>query len=97
MFEEQVEKTPDNIAISFGDRNITYKELNQKSNQVARLLQEKGILRNSIVAIVLERSPEMIIGALGVLKAGVHTCLLIPHILKRESGILWKILKQRLC
>ena len=70
LFEEQVERTPDNIAVGFEDRKLTYKELNKKSNQLARVLREKGVQADSIVAIMTERSLEMIIGIIGILKAG---------------------------
>ena len=70
LFEEQVERTPNNIALEFEDKTMTYQELNEKSNQLARRLREKGVKTNSIVAIMLDRSFEMIIGILGVLKSG---------------------------
>ncbi|NIM14873.1 MAG: amino acid adenylation domain-containing protein [Candidatus Aminicenantes bacterium] len=53
-----------------GNISITYRELNQKSNQLAYLLQERGVLADDIVGIMVERSIEMIIGILGILKAG---------------------------
>ena len=70
IFEKQVEKTPDNIAVEFEETQWTYKELNEKSNQVARILREKGVGPDSLVAIMLEKRPEMIAGMLGILKAG---------------------------
>ena len=70
LFEEQVEKTPDNIAVVFEDQKLTYKELNEKANQLARFLLESGIDNNSIVGIMVPRSLEMMIGILGVLKTG---------------------------
>jgi fengycin family lipopeptide synthetase D len=70
LFEEQVEKTPDHICAVFEDRQLTFKELNEKSNQVARILRNKGVEPDSIVALMLENSLEMIIGVLGILKAG---------------------------
>ncbi len=70
LFEEQVEKTPDNLAIVFENQQLTYCELNQKSNQLARVLREKGITRDQIIGIMVERSLEMIIGVMGILKAG---------------------------
>ena len=70
LFEEQAAKTPDNIALVFEDKQLTYRELNEKSNQLARLLRKKGVKPDSIVGIMVERSPEMIIGIMGVLKAG---------------------------
>ncbi|WBW96389.1 non-ribosomal peptide synthetase [Oceanirhabdus sp. W0125-5] len=70
VFEAQVEKTPDNIAVVFEGTQLTYKELNEKSNQLARILRNKGIKAESLVGIMVERSPEMIIGIMGILKAG---------------------------
>ncbi len=70
LFEEQVEKTPDNIAVVFEDKQLTYKELNEKSNQLARVLRNKGIGSDHIVGIMVDRSLEMIIGIMGILKSG---------------------------
>ena len=67
LFADQVEKTPDHIALSVG---LSYHELNEQSGRLAGLLIEKGILADSIVGIMLERSVEMIIGIFGILKAG---------------------------
>ncbi|NFL97255.1 amino acid adenylation domain-containing protein, partial [Clostridium botulinum] len=70
IFEIQVEKTPNNIAVVFGNDQITYKELNEKSNQLARELSEKGVGPNRMVGVMLNRSIDMIIGILGIIKAG---------------------------
>lgn len=70
MFEEQVERTPDNVAVIFKNEKLTYRELNNKANQAARLLREKGVKQDSIVVIMVYRSLEMIIGIMGILKAG---------------------------
>jgi amino acid adenylation domain-containing protein/non-ribosomal peptide synthase protein (TIGR01720 family) len=70
LFEEQVEKTPENVAVVLGDRRLTYRELNGKANQLVGILREKGVKPDSIVGIMVERSPEMIIAIMGVLKAG---------------------------
>ncbi|WP_066496038.1 non-ribosomal peptide synthetase [Abyssisolibacter fermentans] len=70
LFEEQVEKTPDNIAVVYKNKSINYSELNQKANQLARLLREKNVGRNSIVGMMFDRSIEMIIGIMAILKAG---------------------------
>ena len=70
LFEEQVEKTPNNIAIIFENQQLTYKELNEKANQLANFLSFYNISNNSIVGIILPRSLEMIIAILGVLKTG---------------------------
>ncbi|MGG3806589.1 amino acid adenylation domain-containing protein, partial [Metabacillus fastidiosus] len=70
LFEEQVEKTPDHVAVNFGDKNLTYQDLNDKSNQVAEMLREKGVQSDTIVGIIVDRSFEMIIGIMGILKSG---------------------------
>jgi len=70
LFEEQAERTPDNTAVVYEDRQLTYRELNEKSNQLGRQLREKGVVSDSIVGIMVERSPEMIVGIMGILKAG---------------------------
>lgn len=71
LFEEQVKKTPNNIAIVFEGKEITYKELNDKANKIANFLRiEKGIKSNDIVALIFKRSFEMIIAILGTLKSG---------------------------
>ncbi|MGB7605373.1 MAG: amino acid adenylation domain-containing protein [Lutisporaceae bacterium] len=70
LFEEQVERTPDNIAAIYEDKQLTYRELNEKSNQLARVLRDKGVNRNSIAGLMVERSLEMEIGILAILKAG---------------------------
>ncbi|MEF7638808.1 AMP-binding protein, partial [Bacillus thuringiensis] len=62
LFEEQVEKTPNQIAVTFEDKEITYRELNQKANVLAYKLRSLGIQPNDYVAIMAERSIEMIIG-----------------------------------
>ncbi|MEM6403576.1 MAG: amino acid adenylation domain-containing protein, partial [Cyanobacteria bacterium P01_D01_bin.116] len=70
LFEVQVEHTPDKIAVIFESQKLTYKELNQKSNQLARYLQSVGVIRETRVGICLERSEKMLIGLLGILKSG---------------------------
>ncbi len=70
LFEEQVSKTPYNIAIQFYDTKLTYTELNEKSNRLAVKLRELGVKQNSIIGILVKRRPEMLIAMLGILKAG---------------------------
>lgn len=70
MIEEQCKKTPDAIAVTFGDSFITYKELNEKANQLARHMRDLGIGRNSIVGIMLPRSLEVLISIFAILKTG---------------------------
>ena len=70
LFEEQAAKIPDEIALILDETELTYKELNEQSNQLARYLQTKGVAIGSLVPICVERSQEMVIGMLGILKAG---------------------------
>ena len=70
LFEEQVEKTPDAIAVVFEDQQLTYRELNNESNKLAHYLINFGVKPETLVGICIERSMEMVIGLLGILKAG---------------------------
>ncbi|MCB8817201.1 non-ribosomal peptide synthetase [Desulfosporosinus shakirovi] len=70
LFEEQVKKTPEHIALIVNDNRLTYRELNERANQLAWTLRLKGVTLNNIVGIMLSRSPELMIGILAVLKAG---------------------------
>ncbi len=70
VFETQARKTPDNIAVAFADNHLTYKQLNARANQLARQLRERGVGRDNIVAVVLERSLELPIVLFAILKAG---------------------------
>ena len=70
LFHEQVEKSPNALAVEFEGKKLTYLELNEKSNQLANFLLNKNLQPESLVPICLDRSLEMIIGILGILKAG---------------------------
>lgn len=69
-FEAQAKRTPDNIAVSFENQQITYQELNQRANQLADYLQTLGVKSGVLVGLYVEPSLEMIVGLLGILKAG---------------------------
>lgn len=69
-FEEQVKRTPENIAVVYEDRKLTYRELNEKANQLAGVLRGKGVKADTIVGIMVERSLEMMVGIMGIIKAG---------------------------
>ena len=69
-FEEQVLKSPDDVAVIFEESQLTYHELNQRANQLANYLTGIGIKEEALVAICLDRSPQMIAGIWGILKAG---------------------------
>ncbi|MEO1558214.1 MAG: amino acid adenylation domain-containing protein, partial [Cyanobacteria bacterium J06632_19] len=70
LFEEQVKRTPDAVAVVFEEEQITYQELNHRANQLARYLQSLGVGADVLVGICVERSIEMVVGLLGILKAG---------------------------
>ena len=70
LFEEQVERTPEGVAVVFEDECLTYRELNRRANQLARHLQGLGVGLEVLVGICMERSAEMVVGLLGILKAG---------------------------
>lgn len=70
LFEEQVGRTPDSIAVAFANEEISYGELNQRANQLAHYLRKAGVQPEEMVGICVDRSVEMIVGLLGILKAG---------------------------
>ncbi len=70
LFEGQVEWTPDTIAVIFEEKQLTYRELNRRANQLAHQLQALGVGPEVPVGICVERSLELVVGILGILKAG---------------------------
>ncbi|MFN6571973.1 amino acid adenylation domain-containing protein [Dendronalium sp. ChiSLP03b] len=70
LFEEQVEQTPNNIAVVFEDQQLTYRQLNTRANKLAHYLQALGVGPEVLVGICVERSLNTIIAMLGILKAG---------------------------
>lgn len=70
IFESQVERTPDAVAIVFDNKSLTYRELNQRANQLAHYLGKLGVQPEVLVGICLNRSEEMVVALLAVLKAG---------------------------
>jgi amino acid adenylation domain-containing protein/non-ribosomal peptide synthase protein (TIGR01720 family) len=70
LFEQQVEKTPFNVAVKFGDDSLTYQQLNERANQVAHCLRNMGVKADTLVAISLPRSLDLVISLLAILKAG---------------------------
>jgi len=70
LFEQQVRKTPNAIAVMYEEESLTYRELDEKSTTLAIYLQKQGVKPNLLVGIYVERSIEMIVGLLGILKAG---------------------------
>lgn len=78
LFEEQVERSPSSVAVVFEGEQLTYRELNAKANQLAHYLRELGVRPEVLVGLCVERSFEMIVGILGVLKAGAAYVPLDP-------------------
>ena len=70
LFEAQAEQTPDAVAIVFGDKQLSYRRLNERANRLAHHLRELGVGRETLVGVCLERSLDMVVGVLAVLKAG---------------------------
>ncbi|HEY0404146.1 MAG TPA: amino acid adenylation domain-containing protein [Pyrinomonadaceae bacterium] len=70
LFEEQAARTPDEIAVLCGTQRLTYRELDERSNQLARYLRQRGVQADTIVGVCMERSPDLIVALLGILKAG---------------------------
>ncbi|MFL9459672.1 non-ribosomal peptide synthase/polyketide synthase [Scytonema tolypothrichoides VB-61278_2] len=70
LFEEQVQRTPDAVAVVFGNQQLTYQQLNTRANQLAHYLRSLGVKADVLVGLCVERSPLTIVGILGILKAG---------------------------
>ncbi|NQZ20720.1 MAG: amino acid adenylation domain-containing protein [Colwellia sp.] len=71
LFEQQAEDNPDNVAVVFEDTQLTYKQLNEKANQLAHYLKEHYEIKpDTLVGLCVERSLDMVIGLMGILKAG---------------------------
>lgn len=70
LFEAQVAKTPNKIALRYKEKTFTYRELNAKANQIAHLLQSYGVQPSQFVGLCLDRKPAMLIGLLAILKTG---------------------------
>jgi amino acid adenylation domain-containing protein/non-ribosomal peptide synthase protein (TIGR01720 family) len=88
LFEAQVEKKPDAVALVFENQQLTYRELNCRANQLARYLQELGVTPETLVGICVERSLEMVVGLLGILKAGGAYVPLDPAYPKERLGFI---------
>src|SRR6266436_5511291 len=70
LFEEQVERTPEAVAVVFEDQRLTYRELNVRANQLGHHLRSLGVGPEVLVALCVERSLETVVAVLGILKAG---------------------------
>ncbi len=79
LFEQQVARTPDSLALTFRNENLTYAELNARANQLAYYLRAQGVGMENRVGIFLERSVEMVVALLAILKAGAAYVPLDPQ------------------
>jgi amino acid adenylation domain-containing protein len=101
LIEAQVARTPHQMAVVFEEQQLTYQELNQKANQLARHLQQLGVTTETLVGVSMERSIEMLIALLAVLKAGGAYVPLDPHyppdrlaLMVEDSGLSILLTKQ---
>ncbi|MEH2114380.1 amino acid adenylation domain-containing protein [Nostoc sp.] len=104
LFEEQVERTPDAVALVFENQQLTYHELNCRANQLAHYLRSLGVKPDTLVGICVERSLEMVVGLLGILKAGGAYVPLDPEYPKERLSFMLEdaqvsilLSQQRLC
>lgn len=79
IFEEQVAKNPDEIAVIFENEKLTYRELNAKANSIAHFLKQKDIGRTDIVPVCMNRSLDLIIAMMGIIKAGAAYLPVAPE------------------
>jgi amino acid adenylation domain-containing protein len=78
LFEWQAAQTPDAVAVQFGEEQMSYQELNWRSNQLAHHLRRLGVVEGTLVGVCMERSTEMVVGLLGVIKTGAAYLPLDP-------------------
>jgi len=79
LFEELVDNSPDSFALVFNDGGVTYRELNQRANQIARRLRRLGVTRGCLVGLCMDRAPDLVAGLLGILKSGAAYVPLDPE------------------
>ncbi len=103
LFERQAALTPDAAAVVFAEGHLTYAELNRRANQLARHLRESGVGADSLVGVMMERSAELVVSLLGVLKAGACYVPLDPEypaeritFMARDAGVRVLLTQERL-
>lgn len=79
LFEAQVLKTPEAVAVRFGTESLTYRRLNEQAGQLAGFLRRKGVTKETVVGLILDRSLTMVVSLIGILKAGGAYLPLDPH------------------
>ncbi|MBD1887601.1 non-ribosomal peptide synthetase [Microcoleus vaginatus] len=90
LFEMQADRTPDAVALVLGEEQVTYRELNLRSNQLARYLQKMGVGAEVLVGLCCGRSLDLIVGMLGILKAGGAYLILDPSYPAERSSFMLK-------
>jgi len=90
LFEEQAERHPDRVAVVCAGRRLTYGALNSRANHVGHRLRALGVGPNEVVGVCAERSPEMIVGVLGILKSGGAYLPLDPSYPKERLGFMMR-------
>ncbi len=90
LFEAQARRAPDAIALVYGDRRLTYRELDERANELARYLQGLGVGPDVLVGICMHRSLELIVGILGTLKAGGAYVPLDPTYPKKRLAAMFE-------
>ncbi|MEG4417594.1 amino acid adenylation domain-containing protein [Microcoleus sp. LAD1_D5] len=90
LFEMQADRTPDAVALVFGEERVTYRELNLRSNQLARYLQKIGVGAEVLVGLCCGRSLDLMVGMLGILKAGGAYLILDPSYPAERSSFMLK-------
>ncbi|AEI41578.1 non-ribosomal peptide synthetase [Paenibacillus mucilaginosus] len=96
LIEEQAGRTPERTAVHFGGQSLTYRELNAKANQLARVLRSEGVGPDTVVGLMVPRSLEMLVGILGILKAGGAYLPLDPSHPKDRIGYMLEDAQVRL-
>ena len=97
LFEEQVERTPDAVAVALEDERLSYRELNARANKLTHHLHGLGVGAGEVVGIFMERSLEMIAGILGALKAGAACLPLDPSYPRERLAFMLKMPETRSC
>nr|AGZ05275.1 McyA [Nostoc sp. 152] len=104
LFEEQVERNPDAVAVRYENQQLTYQQLNERANQLAHYLQTIGVKPETLVGICIERSLEMVVGLLGILKAGGAYLPLDPtyprerlNYILQDTGVTILLTERSLC
>lgn len=97
LFEEQVEKNPNNTAVVFENESLTYRELNEKSNQLANYLISKNVTNNDVIAIRINRSFNLIIAIYAVIKSGATFALVDTSFPDERAEYIIKDCNAKLC